>query len=253
MRFGTVPYLNQRLLTAGIPRDRLVSAVPSKLSALLSSGEVDVALLPVRDLVDSPTWVPAGDLGICSDGPVDSVLVVAPLGDAPLTRIICDPASRSSNALARVVASQISSVPIAFETHKPSPRRAANECEESDPRDATTGRIVIGDPALRIDSECRRWDLASLWRDATGVPFVFARWVARDDAIAELAVPQLEASHRAGLARADEIIHAAAIERGLPESLLQTYLTARITYRITREHTLAMARFAAAIRGPLPL
>jgi chorismate dehydratase len=53
-RLGVVSYLNAKPLIAGLDRAsdiKLILDVPSRLAGMLDSGEVDVALVPVIDLV----------------------------------------------------------------------------------------------------------------------------------------------------------------------------------------------------------
>ena len=48
--------------------------------------------------------------------------------------------------------------------------------------------LMIGDPAMIFPREnLRVYDLASLWREHTGLGFVFAMWMARRDAAREFA------------------------------------------------------------------
>ncbi|HZW07846.1 MAG TPA: MqnA/MqnD/SBP family protein, partial [Phycisphaerales bacterium] len=77
VRIGCVKYLNTLPLIEGLEKDReieLVSAVPAKLGAMLSAGEVDVALASVVDFATSA--VPLAMLavgGIGCDGPTLTV------------------------------------------------------------------------------------------------------------------------------------------------------------------------------------
>ena len=46
--------------------------------------------------------------------------------------------------------------------------------------------LLIGDAALKGAADpggCRVYDLGELWHDFTGLPFVFALWIARRDAV----------------------------------------------------------------------
>jgi predicted solute-binding protein len=58
------------------------------------------------------------------------------------------------------------------------------------PLPAGTGRLIIGDEALRRRGTCAvEWDLAQAWIDRTGLPFVFAAWHTPDPALAEPGSP----------------------------------------------------------------
>ena len=59
--------------------------------------------------------------------------------------------------------------------------------------------LVIGDRAMDLDTHefCESWDLGEQWLKETGLPFVFAMWVARDGAMPEVA-SALQKSRRRG-------------------------------------------------------
>ncbi len=47
-------------------------------------------------------------------------------------------------------------------------------------REPKRGAVVIGDPALEHEGKlAHTLDLATAWRERTGLPFVFAAWYAR--------------------------------------------------------------------------
>jgi len=156
LSIGTVPYLNVEPMAWGLEsRSRLR---PAELAAALERGDVDLATLPVGALIGRTDWVALPSTGIGSEGPVRTVLL-EPL-DA-LDR--CDgfrpdPASRTSNLLARLLLS----------------RRRGRDVPP-DPGSAL--RVVIGDPAFAVDP-ANALDMASEWKAWTGLPFVFALWVA---------------------------------------------------------------------------
>lgn len=156
LSIGTVPYLNVEPMAWGL--DSRLRLHPSELSAALERGEVDLATLPVGALVGRSDWTALPSTGIGSEGPVRTVLL------EPLVEIDrCDgfrpdPASRTSNLLARLLLS----------------RRLGRDIP---PDSDASVRVVIGDPAFAVDPT-RSLDMASAWKDWTGLPFVFALWVA---------------------------------------------------------------------------
>ena len=129
------------------------------MAAALDRGEIDLATLPVGALVGRTDLVALPSVGIGADGPVRTVLLEPLVGLANATSFRPDPASRSSNLLAALVLRHRQGRDVPPDPAGPGPR------------------VVIGDPAFAVAPELSL-DLADAWRDWTGLPFVFALWVA---------------------------------------------------------------------------
>ncbi len=233
LRIGSVSYLNARPLVSGLPG--VVLDVPSRLTERFRRGEVDVALLPVFEALADPARVVVPGISISSPGPVDSVLLFSrgPLGAA--RHVLLDDSSLTSAALVRVLfAHRLGAGPV-FERRSP----------ETDPRlmDADA-LLLIGDRALTAPRDgLAVTDVASLWREWTGLPFCFAVWLARDRAAARRAGPVLRAAKERGLARRREIAEEAAPALGLSAEELHRYLVERVTYDLGEPERAAVARF----------
>ncbi len=90
--------------------------------------------------------------------------------------------------------------------------------------------LLIGDPAMKADtSGCDVYDLAELWRDATGLPFVFAVWGLRGDRFIDGGPDFLEALDE-GRAAIDIIASRNAESLGIGKAEIVEYLTANIHY-----------------------
>lgn len=222
MRLGSVPYLNARPLLWGLENVRL--ATPSQLADWLRAGEVDAALVPVVEAIENPVYWLVDGIGIGCEGAVYSVFLALERPLRQLRRVALDPASRSSVQLTRWLLAE----------------HYGLEVEYVPPGKAADARLIIGDPAIAFrhqHPECELLDLGSAWKEATGLPFVFAVWAMRtpDAALAE----RLRAAAAAGLA-ARETIAQAAWER--------EYLTRYIRYEIGVRQRLGLERFARSWR-----
>ena len=96
--------------------------------------------------------------------------------------------------------------------------------------------LVIGDPAMTFNRDgLRVYDMAALWREFTGLGFVFAMWMARSAAAARVAGVNFAAARDEGLARVEEI--AAEYEKtlGRPRAELVRYLTRNICFELDEE------------------
>lgn len=231
LRIGTVSFLNAHPLTAGL--DDVVADVPSGLTERFLRGSVDVALLPVYEALRVPECPILAAGAIASPGPVDSVLLFS-RGEPGASKSVClDEHSRTSNALTRLLFAELFGTAPEFLLPEGSDRRARADCY-----------LLIGDRALTEQREgLVVTDLATAWRQLTGLPFCFAVWVARDSACAEEAMPILREARDLGLARRADYARAGAAELGLPFEDLLTYLTKRITYSFGEPERKAVEEF----------
>jgi len=227
LRLGCVPYLNARPLLEGLDAEL---AVPSLLSEHFAAGRYDAALIPVFETLRLPSPRIVDGFGICSLGPVRSVIVAhrQPLADT--TEIVLDPASRTSANLLRILVSSCWKIPAPLVSQSTDPLAA---------------RLLIGDPALdfqrRIEPGWTVTDLGQAWFDWTGLPFVFAVWT-----LAGSAPPQtpslLREAAAAGLAARPDI---AAREPDPPSAL--DYLTRSIRYLLGPKEKKAIETFRSQL------
>jgi len=241
-RIGCVAYLNARPLIEGLgPGIRL--GHPSELALGLDRGDFDVALLPVRAVLERPGAAVVDGVGIASAGPVYSV-VIAHAGPVEALRTVSlDPASLTSAQLARVLCAGIPGCrPLFVPGPPPGDLGVPSEGE---------GRLKIGDQAIAYRAKhgdaLAYLDLGDCWTRRTGLPFVYAVWcfsgglgAAREHELAEL----LRTAAARG-ARAIPRIAAGAENPGFAER----YLTEHIRHRVGPAERAGLARFAAELRG----
>jgi len=227
-----IPYLNALPLVyhlpAVCPEVDLVNAHPSEAVGLLDAARVDLALVPVVDCLERPDLQRIPGLGICSQGPVTSVLLQC-LGPIDTVRTIRpDPSSRTSNGLVRVLCRfhwQLSP-------------------EFLGAYDATDARVVIGDPALTSLPSKHSYDLSEHWTQMTGLPFVFAVWVCRRDCpdVAELTSLVHEAYDRSRQTMFTLVAEGAKRLR-LSSKVCEHYLTSCLHYRVGLSEERALNQF----------
>ena len=238
LRFGSVPYLNARPLLRGLADEvgDVQLAVPGVLSRRLLAGELDVALAPVVVALDHPelVLVPAG--AVVARGPVKSVLLFAKCAPQAVQTVGLDTSSRTSAALVRVLfAHRWGSCPT-FTERAPDPDLLRLE---------TDAALLIGDPALAA-----QWngpppiDLGAAWHEWTGLPFVFATWLACDEQIAARARPFLERAAARGRAALAEIGHEGAERLGLDADEAIHYLREHLSFVYGDDEARGLARFA---------
>ncbi len=241
LRLGTVPYLNAMPLVEGLARQpgvELVEDVPSALLPRLRGGELDAALVSAVELFRDPAlaWVPGG--AITSRGPVASILLFVRGPPAAIRRLALDSSSLSAATLTRVCLDGFLGVPDAtLEITRCDPGVPLGEIDA----DAV---LRIGDPALRTDPAGHTvLDLGALWTEATGLPFVYAAWLARPDAPGERLAALLDAARERGLARRPELAARFAADHGMDPDACLSYLRESIGYRLGADEQAGLAAF----------
>jgi cyclic dehypoxanthinyl futalosine synthase len=232
LRLVGVSYLNAQPLLHGLlqglgeERMHLELAVPSELSRKLLEDEADAGLAPVAVLAAHGGLELVPGCAIACDGAVRSVVLV---GDSPideLEEVLLDAGSRTSVVLARLI--------LRARRNGNEPRYCSKPPEEI-VREVSgkTGGLLIGDAALAAEGRFRyTLDLGAAWKELTGLPFVFAVWVARPGVLGEADVQLLQQSLAAGLDARETISQAWARGRGGDPLQHLDYLSRSIRYEL---------------------
>ena len=230
VRIGAVRYLNAWPLTFCLPprlhpADRIVTDLPSRLADALAAGRLDVALVPSIEYLRNPGATIVSDACIASEGPVRSIKLYSRVPLEEIGRLALDEGSRTSAALVRIwlkerfgLAPAVEPLPIGA---------AAADC-------AADAVLLIGDRGMRpLEGRFAAvWDLGEEWTRWTGLPFVFAMWVARPGATWDAAGATLGAARDEGLTRLAEIARQAAPGVGIPAADCLSYLRDHLTFRL---------------------
>src|SRR5579862_3952394 len=143
--------------------------VPSACARALAANEADIGIIPAFTYAEIPGLVIIPNVAIAAKNKVRSILLVAkkPVGD--VRTVATDTSSRTSVALLQVLFAKFLGGPREMAAHEP---RLEEMLREHD------AALLIGDSALQVpmDAGYHLYDLAQLWREHTGHPFVFAFW-----------------------------------------------------------------------------
>ncbi|HEY0405491.1 MAG TPA: menaquinone biosynthesis protein [Pyrinomonadaceae bacterium] len=205
---------------------RLVpDAAPARCADMLARGEVEAALVPVIEYQRIPEVLIVPNVCVGSRERVRSVVLVTRGMELKEARSVAlDTSSRTSAALVRVIFREF----LGFE---PEWKAAAPDLEAM-LREADAA-LLIGDPAMTFPrAGLRVYDLASLWREKTGLGFVFAMWMAREAAAVEARAIDFAGARDEGLARVEEIAAAYETTLGLPRAELCSYLLENISFSL---------------------
>ena len=265
MRIGRIPYVNCYPVYGAIDRavvpleGTLVTGVPSALNRQMAEGTLDISVVSAVEYArDARRYLLLPDLAISCDGPVRSVMLFSRRAAHELDakRVIVSRSSMTSVALLELLFENV---------WHARPEFVAGDAEVSDiaafdsePHEA---RLVIGDAALVLRGEARphvaeshatglpsypfAYDLGETWKTWTGLPFVFAVWVAQRSAPVAEALgihASLITSRNWGLEHLDTLAQQASTTTGVSEPVCHEYLSG-LDYGLSYEHLAGLTEF----------
>jgi chorismate dehydratase len=239
-RIGAVEYLNTKPLVYGLsesaPQAEIVFDVPSRLADRLSADELDVALIPSIEFFQDPTYRIVSDACIGCRGPVLSVKLFSRVPIARITSLALDEGSRTSAALVQILLRQRHGVAPKLERLPLGATLA--DC-------AADAVLLIGDRAIHSPPGrfAEIWDLGDQWRRWSGLPFVFAMWVARHGSDLGDIEQALSHARDAGVASLETIAGAEAAKIGLTVPQCLSYLRDNLHFYLGADEQRALAKF----------
>ncbi len=203
----------------------LIDPVPARCAQLLEEGAVEAALIPVIEYQRIPDISLIPDVCVGSKGNVRSVVLVTRIQDLREVRSVAlDESSCTSAALMKVIFLEFLKVEPKWVTSAPNVDRMLKDHDAA---------LIIGDPAMTFArDDLRIVDMASLWREYTGLGFVFAVWAVRVSEVHKLAHVDFTAARDEGLERIESILSQYEKEIPLSREELKEYLTDDITFHI---------------------
>jgi len=236
-----VSYLNTRPLLLGMEqspfkeRIELMKAYPAQIAQALLDDTIDIGLVPVAilPLLKQPRLVSKYVIG--TEGEVASVALFSQVPMDQIEKVYLDYQSRTSVALAKILFKEYWKKDLEFLT--------ATEGYINQIKGNTAG-IIIGDRALASLNKYEHiYDLGSAWKAYSGLPFVFAAWVANKPIPLEF-MRAFDAANAYGLSHLEEVI--ALIPATEQVYDLHKYYTENISYELTPEKREGLARFLEA-------
>ena len=226
--------------------------LPSACAEELARGDSDIGIIPVLAYATIPGLRIIPDIAIAARGAVRSILLVCRKPLDQVRSVALDTSSRTSVALTKVLFHIRWNRTPEFRPHAP---ELDGMLAEND------AALLIGDPALLVDrSRYLTFDLAEEWKLQTGLPFVFAFWAVREQALAAFSgteaaiVSAFRESRDHGLQNFDATATEWRSRITLSAPDIRAYLEQNIHYFLQQEDLAGLRRFyqeAAAI-GALP-
>jgi chorismate dehydratase len=239
IRLGAVGYLNARPLVYRLDRSPNFSLrfdIPSKCAELLHAGDIDVGLIPSIEYLRGKPMAIVPDIAIASRGAVTSVMLYTTKPVEDVKSIAMDTSSRTSVALVRVLCAKSFKIDPRIESLDPKLDLMLGRCDAA---------LMIGDNALFEPRAASHEviDLGDAWLRLTGLPFVYAFWAGRPDALTSAHVKELQETRDRGLADAD-IVAREYLENWPDRHVLGArYLRENIKYYLGAEEKAGLEQF----------
>lgn len=216
----------------------LSEPVPSQCADLLAQGLVDVALIPAIEYQRIRNLELVPNICVGSREEVHSVVLLSRLDDLKQIRSIAlDESSRTSATLTKVIFSEFIGTVPQWVDAKPDVEKMLSENDAA---------LVIGDPGMTLQRQgLNVFDLASLWRQHTGLGFVFALWALGPTASTAARAIDFDAACKEGIAQIDAILDYYQPLLGRPREDLQSYLEKNISFYMDDELRAGLELFYA--------
>jgi chorismate dehydratase len=277
LRVSTIAFLNPAPLLYNFEHEPTATALrqhydvhytsPSICAAELNSGTADLGLIPIAALTPELAIVPG-----CAIASLDEVRSILLLVKNPsrlsttealkqVRTLAADTASRSSVTYARILFEHF---------HQTHPTYLDLPADPASMLASADAALLIGDPAL-LAREHRTaiaastapllWlDLAHLWRELTGLPWVAAVWAVRPEALApagltpQQLIDDLTASRDAGLAHTQQLVNEWTPRLAISSNTIRTYLRHNVHYTLDPDclRAIELFRTLATKIGALP-
>lgn len=240
---GSVPYVNAAPLVrwfeteSGRRWGEVRYAAPSVLARWLERREVDVALVSSVEWFRRPETRFVPGLAIASDGEVLSVRLFSRVPFEAIRTVALDTSSLTSSALTRILLEHVYGIRPEYRSHPPNLQAMLRECDAG---------LLIGDAGMTAAlPDGYVLDLGQAWRDWTGLPFVWAVWLANPDASLEALTEVMHEAYAWGARNLPGIVRREAERTGMPLPLVARYLQEVMVYRIDARFLEGLERFRA--------
>jgi chorismate dehydratase len=244
LTLGSVPYINALPLYRTLESSgqaQILRVVPARLGKHLQNGECAAALLPIVDHFRDAQSSLISDACIGSDGAVRSVLLFTKKAPREIGSVAADTSSHTSVALLRVLLADVFNVRPPFIDHAPDINQMLKQHDAA---------LIIGDNALEAAQNPPQGveilDLGAQWKQLTGLPFVFAAWIAKKQT--ENLDEVLSRARDEGEANLKQIVEENPIPTSLSQEKIEDYLRHAVTFHLDENHRAGLEEFRARCR-----
>lgn len=252
-KVSVVQYLNAVPLVWGMlkgvqqGRYALEFMTPAACADAVRLGKADLGIIPSIEYQRLDRAQVLSGISIASKEEVKSVLLLSKVPIEKIQTVAVDNSSRTSAALLRILMRKFYSRWVNVTPSAPKPAQMLKRADAA---------LVIGDPALTYDGQVPEvYDLAAEWKKFTGLPFVFALWVGREEAKVGRYRKDFEDSRDYGLAHIDAIAAEYAPKLNMQPPGVKAYLTQNVDYSLDEENRKGLRLFYKLAReaGIIPV
>lgn len=245
VRVSAVSYLNTLPFIYGIHQSdvqnemELSLDIPSDCAQKLLNNEVDLGLIPIAVIPQLREYHIISDYCIGANGKVDTVALYSDVPLKEITHIYLDFHSKTSINLVQVLAREHWAI---------SPKWLDAEKGFEQNIKGNVAGVIIGDRTFNLPKTFNyKYDLAEEWKIMTGLPFVFACWVANKK-LPQKFTDSFNKALNIGVNAIDNVIESKE-ELTISKEQLGNYLNNYIDYNLTKDKLKALTKFLDYIKA----
>lgn len=223
IKISAVSYTNTKPFISGIKHSSVLEKIelsldiPADCAKKLIENRVDIGLIPVAAIPFVPNAHIISSYCIGSVGAVNSVFIFSDVSIQEIKTVKLDPQSRTSNNLAKVLLKNHFKVEVDFIT---------------DPSVETDAIVLIGDRTFGRKADFKyAYDMGEEWMKFTGLPFMYAAWVANKP-IPEEFLKDFDEALGLGIQNIPTVIQELPVIEGID---IEDYLLHKLNFNLTPE------------------
>ena len=244
LKISVVSYLNTIPFIYGLEQSGLAKKldisldIPSACADKLLTNKVDIGLVPIVVLKQIQNAYIISDFCIGADGAVDTVCLFSDVPINEIESIFLDYQSKTSVELLKI---------LLKEYWKVSPKLIEAKANYEQHIKGKKAGLIIGDRGFQYQNKFKYvYDLSAIWKLHTGLPFVFACWVANKE-IEEKFISQFNKALKFGVNNIEKAIKSAAATYSHCINPAD-YLNNKISYILDADKREGMALFLGKVK-----
>jgi chorismate dehydratase len=244
IKISAVSYTNTKPFIYGLQHTGILQKIelsldnPTDCAQKLIDDVVDIGLIPVAAALSLKYWEIVSGYCIGAVGAVNSVFIFSNCDIKDVKTLQLDPQSRSSNNLAKVLLKNFWKADDLMIVDD------ASDYEKSN--DPCTAFVQIGDRTFgKKEQYTYVYDLAEEWQKFTGLPFVFAAWIANKPIPQEF-MDEFNQALKYGLDHRTELLKELPSR---PDFNFEDYLMHKLDFELTEDKKKALYLFLEYVKG----
>jgi chorismate dehydratase len=241
IRVSAISFYNTLPLVYGLKNSKVIDEIelaldtPAECANRLMTGSADIGLVPVAVIPEMKGVKIFSNYCISADGPARTVVLASEVPLQEITEITLDHHSRTSIMLAKIIFNKFWNLKVSYKPGFPG--------FEKTEINRNKAAVVIGDKVFAMEKKHKVvFDLAEVWKKFTGLPFVFACWVANRP-LEDAFVKSFEGAMQYGINHIKEAARTATLNGIRDYESIEHYLHNNIKYQLDDKKREAMKLF----------